>query len=227
MHAACRTLVTTAECLLNENRNPGMSKAEIEGELRAMLAVEKVIWLPKGVYADYYTNGHVDNFCCFVRPGVVLLAWTDDESDPQVIKIAQMKHYPARMRFHPACSFLASFCPTCAQRLTVPPIPTVCARHFQAYSSHPKATVAISCAEHGRDLLKYRCEKDGCVCAQYEISKAALEVLQGSKDARGRAFKVHKVPLPPNLFITQEEADGLEVGFCQIWHFFCMLACVL
>ena len=76
--------MTTAECLLNENRNPGMSQADIEAELRAMLAVEKVVWLPKGVYADYYTNGHVDNFCCFVRPSVVLLAWTDDESDPQV-----------------------------------------------------------------------------------------------------------------------------------------------
>ena len=68
--------MTTAECLLHENRNPGMSKAEIEAELHAMLGIEKVIMgLPKGVYADFYTNGHVDNFCCFVRPGAVLLAW--------------------------------------------------------------------------------------------------------------------------------------------------------
>ncbi len=79
-----RTLVTTAECLLNENRNPSMSKGDIEAELHAMLGIDKVIWLPKGVYSDWYTNGHVDNFCCFVRPGVVLLAWTDDASDPQV-----------------------------------------------------------------------------------------------------------------------------------------------
>ena len=50
-----------------------------------------------------------------------------------------------------------------------------------------------------------------CMRAQYEISKAALEVLQSSKDAKGRGFKVHKVPLPPNLFITQEEAAGLQV----------------
>ncbi len=84
MLAMFRTLVTTAECLLHENRNPHLTKEQIEGELHRYLAIEKVIWLPKGVYADFYTNGHVDNFCCFVRPGAVLLAWTDDKSDPQV-----------------------------------------------------------------------------------------------------------------------------------------------
>ena len=42
-----------------------------------------MIWLPLGLYADHDTNGHVDNFACFARPGVVLLAWTDDKQDPQ------------------------------------------------------------------------------------------------------------------------------------------------
>jgi agmatine deiminase len=45
--------------------------------------VRKIIWLPRGLYADEDTNGHIDNFCCFVKPAVVLLAWTDDENDPQ------------------------------------------------------------------------------------------------------------------------------------------------
>jgi agmatine deiminase len=45
--------------------------------------VRKVIWLPKGLYGDEDTNGHIDNFACFVKPGVVLLAWTDDTNDPQ------------------------------------------------------------------------------------------------------------------------------------------------
>lgn len=44
----------------------------------------QVLWLPKGLYADEDTNGHVDNIACFARPGVVLLSWTDDKSDPQV-----------------------------------------------------------------------------------------------------------------------------------------------
>ena len=44
----------------------------------------QVLWLPKGLYKDTDTNGHVDNFACFARPGVVLLAWTDNTQDPQV-----------------------------------------------------------------------------------------------------------------------------------------------
>ena len=46
--------------------------------------------------------------------------------------------------------------------------------------------------------------------AQHEISQAALEVLQSTKDAHGRAIEVFKVPLPPNLFLGKEEADGLQ-----------------
>ncbi|XP_038987238.1 agmatine deiminase-like isoform X1 [Phoenix dactylifera] len=77
------TCITTEECLLNPNRNPDMSREEIEDELKMYLGVRKVIWLPRGLYGDEDTNGHVDNMCCFVKPGVVLLAWTDDELDPQ------------------------------------------------------------------------------------------------------------------------------------------------
>jgi len=75
------TLLTTEECLLNPNRNPSLSRAEIEACLRGYLAVERIVWLPRGVYLDE-TDGHVDNLCCFARPGVVLLSWTDDPDDP-------------------------------------------------------------------------------------------------------------------------------------------------
>jgi agmatine deiminase len=76
------TLLTTRECLLNPNRNPEMSLGEIEEHLRQYLGVEKILWLEKGVYQDE-TSGHVDNLCCFVRPGVVALTWTEDQADPQ------------------------------------------------------------------------------------------------------------------------------------------------
>ncbi len=76
------TLLVTAQCLLNPNRNPHLSKAQIEGHLKDYLGVEAVIWLPEGVYQDE-TDGHVDNLCCFVRPGVVALTWTEDRDDPQ------------------------------------------------------------------------------------------------------------------------------------------------
>lgn len=77
------TLLTTAECLLHPNRNPGLSQAEIEARLMAFLGVTRVIWLPRGLVADTDTNGHVDNIACFARPGVVVLAWSDDAEDPQ------------------------------------------------------------------------------------------------------------------------------------------------
>ncbi|XP_059285754.1 agmatine deiminase-like [Lycium ferocissimum] len=77
------TCLTTEECLLNKNRNPHLSKEQIENELKAYLGVRKVIWLPRGLFGDDDTNGHIDNMCCFVKPGVVLLSWTDDQSDPQ------------------------------------------------------------------------------------------------------------------------------------------------
>ena len=76
------TLLTTEECLLNPNRNPHLSKSEIENLLMEYLNVEKILWLGKGVYNDE-TSGHVDNLACFIRPGVVALTWTDDKNDPQ------------------------------------------------------------------------------------------------------------------------------------------------
>lgn len=75
------TILTTEECLLNPNRNPSLSKEEIEVRLLAHLGGEKVIWLPLGLAADDDTNGHIDNIACFTKPGEVLLSWTDDVND--------------------------------------------------------------------------------------------------------------------------------------------------
>ncbi len=76
------TLLTTEECLLNLNRNPQLTRDQIETHLRNYLNVEKIIWLKRGVFNDE-TSGHVDNICCFIRPGVVALSWTEDKHDPQ------------------------------------------------------------------------------------------------------------------------------------------------
>lgn len=76
------TLLTTEECLLNPNRNPSLTKEEIEAHLAAHLGIRHTIWLKRGVFNDE-TSGHVDNIACFARPGVVLLSWTDDTADPQ------------------------------------------------------------------------------------------------------------------------------------------------
>jgi len=119
------TLLTTEECLLNRNRNPQLSREQIENVLAEHLAIDKVIWLPHGLYNDE-TDGHVDNFCCFVRPGEVLLAWTDDPDDPN-----------------------------------------------------------------------------------FERCQAALRVLEQARDARGRAFTVHRIPIPGPLHASADECAGV------------------
>ncbi len=120
------TLLTTEECLLNANRNPQLSRAQIEAVLREHLAIDTVIWLPEGLFNDE-TDGHVDNFCCFVRPGEVLLAWTDDPADPN----------------HARC-------------------------------------------------------------------RAALQILEHSRDAQGRTLTVHRMPIPGPLYATEEECAGVD-----------------
>lgn len=76
------TALVTASCLLSAGRNPSLTQAQIEDRLKEYLNVEKVLWLPRGIYNDE-TNEHVDNVCAFIRPGEVGLAWTDKEDDPQ------------------------------------------------------------------------------------------------------------------------------------------------
>jgi agmatine deiminase len=76
------TALVTEECLLNPNRNPTLSREQVEASLRACLGVSKVVWLGKGVFNDE-TDGHIDNLACFLRPGEVCLTWTDNRRDPQ------------------------------------------------------------------------------------------------------------------------------------------------
>ena len=120
------TLLTTEYCLLNSNRNPELTKEQIEERMREYLGIEKVLWLPRGIVDDE-TDEHIDNVACFIAPGEVLLAWTDDSSDPQ-----------------------------------------------------------------------------------YAHSVAALEYLSQQTDAQGRPIKVHKLPVPGPLYMTAEEAAGVD-----------------
>ena len=76
------TVLLTEECVLDPNRNPGMTREQAEVVLRDYLGVDQFIWLSKGVFNDE-TTGHVDNLACFVGPGKVCLTWTDDKRDPQ------------------------------------------------------------------------------------------------------------------------------------------------
>nr|WP_306362178.1 agmatine deiminase family protein [Nocardia sp. CC227C] len=71
------TAIITESCVLNDNRNPGWSKREVERELAAVLGIAKVIWLP-GIAGADITDGHTDFYARFVRPGVVVAGLDND-----------------------------------------------------------------------------------------------------------------------------------------------------
>jgi len=74
------TLLTTEQCLLNPNRNPNLTREQIETELKKFLNVQKIVWLKKGLDGDE-TDGHIDNIACFVAPGKILIQTCNDPED--------------------------------------------------------------------------------------------------------------------------------------------------
>jgi agmatine deiminase len=75
------TLVTTEQCLLHPNRNPNLSRRDIEDRLCEELGVATIVWLPHGLALDDDTDGHVDNIAAFGRPGVLVVQGCDDEDE--------------------------------------------------------------------------------------------------------------------------------------------------
>ncbi|MCG8348173.1 MAG: agmatine deiminase family protein [Chloroflexales bacterium] len=73
-------LLTSEACLLNPNRNPALSRAQIEQRLCDMLGVAKILWLGEGIVGDD-TDGHVDDLARFVAPNTIVTAVEDDPSD--------------------------------------------------------------------------------------------------------------------------------------------------
>lgn len=73
-------LLTTETVLLNENRNPELSKKQIEERLTDYLGIEKIIWLKKGLAGDD-TDGHIDDLSRFLNPGTILTMIVDDPND--------------------------------------------------------------------------------------------------------------------------------------------------
>ena len=74
------TLLTTEQCLLNKNRNPHLTRENIEEYLREYLGVSHIIWLKNGIEGDD-TDGHIDDIARFVNPTTVLCAYEEDKND--------------------------------------------------------------------------------------------------------------------------------------------------
>ena len=80
-HDGQGTIVTTRQCLLNPNRNPGWTEAQAEAALATSLGARKVLWLGDGLLNDH-TDGHVDNLARFVAPGVIACPISWGRNDP-------------------------------------------------------------------------------------------------------------------------------------------------
>ena len=76
------TVVTTETCLLNPNRNPGLSRREVEDAIKQYAPCENVVWL-WGSEVDEVTDGHVDGIMRFFGPDIVVVEVTDDKEDPE------------------------------------------------------------------------------------------------------------------------------------------------
>lgn len=81
------TLLTTESCLLNPNRNPNLTREQIEQKLCEYLGVRHVLWLGQGIIGDD-TDGHIDDLARFVAPRRVVAAVSEDRSSPDYAALA-------------------------------------------------------------------------------------------------------------------------------------------
>ncbi len=73
-------LLTTEQCLLNKNRNPKLTRKEIEQCLKAHLNVSKILWLKEGIVGDD-TDGHIDDIARFVNANTIVCAYEESKND--------------------------------------------------------------------------------------------------------------------------------------------------
>jgi agmatine deiminase len=81
------TLVTTQQTLMHPNRNPGMTRMEMEAVLRSALGITTTIWLPFGLALDDDTDGHIDNVAAFAAPGHLVMQGCNDRDEDDWLRM--------------------------------------------------------------------------------------------------------------------------------------------
>ena len=85
------TLLTTARCLLNPNRNPDMTKAQIEEKLTDLFGLERILWLHHGELIGDDTDAHIDTLARFIDPETIAYVTCDNPDDPHYEELQKMK----------------------------------------------------------------------------------------------------------------------------------------
>ncbi|MBE3022132.1 agmatine deiminase family protein [Campylobacter sp. 7477a] len=86
-----KTLLTTEHCLLNDNRNKNLSKAQIEEKLSELFGLERIIWLKHGFIKGDDTDHHIDTLARFISPDTIAYASCDDKNDEHYEELSRMK----------------------------------------------------------------------------------------------------------------------------------------
>lgn len=85
------TLMTTSSCLLNKNRNPDLSKEDIESRLKIAFGVKKINWLDHGYLAGDDTDGHIDTLARLCPNNTIVYTACDDEQDEHYVALKAME----------------------------------------------------------------------------------------------------------------------------------------
>lgn len=86
------TLLTTEACLLNPNRNPQLTRRDLETQLEADLGVDRVLWLANGHLEGDDTDSHIDTLARFCDPATIAYVRCDDPNDPHYDALLAMEH---------------------------------------------------------------------------------------------------------------------------------------
>lgn len=91
------TVLTTTDCLLNKNRNPHLSRQQIEQYLKDYYGQKHVAWLTGGIEGDD-TDGHIDDLARFISPTEIVIAMEDDPKDPNYEVLRSARKQLAKLR---------------------------------------------------------------------------------------------------------------------------------